>query len=387
MTGHCLRLMLFVVLIIIFVPVVHAADFVARVSTVAGSAQMRGDANGSGANARFDFPYDVALSSDGTFALITDARNNTIRRFDLTTREVTTLAGAAGIRGRTDGTSSDARFAYPSGIALNNDGTFALIADTDNHTIRTIDISSDEVATIAGNAGVAGNNNGAGTDARFNAPQSVVISADETFAIIADTDNHIIRRLDLTTREVTTLAGQPGVMGDDDGGGSAARFAFPRGVAIDPNAQFVLIADSENHTVRRLDLTTRQVSTIAGQAGDSGVADGRGNAALLSFPRGLSINTDGTFALLADFSNSTIRQVDLGTNNVTTVAGSPGVEGSTDSGGNSALFANPSGVVLSSDSTFALVTDTSNHTIRQLSFVEVTPRAYLPLISKTLRVP
>ncbi|MEM8535849.1 MAG: hypothetical protein AAGF95_33795 [Chloroflexota bacterium] len=387
MTGHCLRLMLFVVLLVVCVSVVNAADFVARVSTVAGSAQMRGDANGSGTNARFDFPYDVALSNDGTFALITDARNNTVRRLDLTTREVTTLAGAAGIRGRTDGTRSEARFAYPSGIALNGDGTFALIADTDNHTIRTIDIVDDEVATIAGSAGLTGSTNGSGTDARFNAPQSVVLDADGTFAIIADTDNHIIRRLDLTTREVTTLAGQPGEVGTDDGIGSAARFAFPRGVAIDSDAQFVLIADSENHTIRRLDLTTRQVTTIVGQAGEQGVADGRGREALLSFPRGLSISTDGAFALIADFSNSTIRQIDLDTNNVTTVAGSPGVEGSTDSAGNTALFANPSGLVLSSDSTFALVTDTSNHTIRQLSFVEVTPRAYLPLISKTLRVP
>ena len=379
--------MLFAVLIIIFVPVVNAADFVARVSTVAGSAQMRGDANGSGANARFDFPYDVALSGDGTFALITDARNNTVRSLDLTTREVTTLAGVAGIRGRADGTSSNARFAYPSGIAINSDSTLALIADTDNHTIRTIDIVGDEVATIAGTAGMAGSNNGSGTDARFNAPQSIAISTDGTFAIVADTDNHTIRRLDLTTRDVTTLAGQPGVMGSDDGIGSAATFAFPRGVAVDSDAQFVLIADSENHTIRRLDLTTRQVTTIVGEAGEQGIADGRGSDALLSFPRGLSISADGMFALIADFSNSTVRQIDLNTNSVTTMAGSPGVEGSTDSAGNNALFANPSGIALSSESTFALVTDTSNHTIRQLSFVEVTPRAYLPLISRTLRVP
>ncbi|NOK62074.1 MAG: hypothetical protein GFH27_549321n61 [Chloroflexi bacterium AL-W] len=380
MAGQCLRLMLFFVVIIIFAPVVNATTFVARVSTLAGSAQNRGDANGSGASARFDFPYDIALSGDGTFALVTDARNNTVRRLDLPTREVTTLAGAAGIRGQADGTGTDARFAYPSGIALNSDGTLALVVDTDNHTIRTIDIVSDAVATIAGTAGTSGSSNGSGASVRFNAPQSIALSTDETFAVIADTDNHTIRRLDLTTREVTTLAGQPGEMGDSDGIGPAARFASPRGIAFDPAEQFVLIADSENHTLRRLDLTTGQVTTIVGQPGEQGVTDGGGREALLSFPRGLSISTDGTFALVADFSNSTIRQIALDTNSVTTLAGSPGMEGSTDSAGNSALFANPSGVALSSDSAFALVTDTSNHTIRQLSFVEVTPRAYLPII-------
>ena len=228
---------------------------------------------------------------------------------------------------------SAARFDWVEGVAVNGDAQWGLIADTYNQTIRHVDILSGQVTTIAGEAGVSGSDDGVGSAARFDTPFHLAISPDESFALVADSGNHTMRRIDLATYAVTTIAGLAGSSGSADGVGSAARFNDPRGIAISGDGSFVLVADSGNHTVRRIDLATLAVTTLAGNPGLSGSADGIGAAARFDTPASVTLSGDGSRALVADPFNRLIRALDLGTLAVTTLAGQAGSTGYTDGTG------------------------------------------------------
>ena len=135
------------------------------------------------------------------------------------------------------------------------------VADTDNHTIRKI-TPSRVVRTLAGLAGSHGSADGTGSAARFNFPLGVAVdSAGNVY--VADTDNYTIRKI-TPSGVVRTLAGLAGT-GSADGTGSAARFNFPQGVAVD-SAGNVYVADTSNHTIRKI-TPSGVVSTFAGLAG------------------------------------------------------------------------------------------------------------------------
>ena len=140
----------------------------------------------------------------------------------------TTLAGRAGI-GSTDGTSSAARFSYPSGVAVDGAGN-VYVADTENHMIRKV-TSGGVVTTLAGLAGSKGSTDGTGTAARFSSPSGVAVdSAGNVY--VADRDSHTIRKV-TPGGMVTTLAGLAGSVDSADGTGSDTRFFAPSGVTVD----------------------------------------------------------------------------------------------------------------------------------------------------------
>src|SRR6185369_1449370 len=125
------------------------------------------------------------------------------------------------------------------------------------------------------------------TAALFNRPEG--ITTDGTNIYVADTYNHTIRKVVITTGEVTTLAGMAGISGSDDGAGSSARFKYPGGITTDGTNLYV--ADSENHTVRKLEIATGMVTTLAGNSQVIGSVDGAGTEASFNYPVG--ITTDG----------------------------------------------------------------------------------------------
>jgi DNA-binding beta-propeller fold protein YncE len=322
----------------------------------------------------------VAISADGAIALVADTQNHTIRKLVLATGVVTTLAGSPRANGSANGVGPAARFFHPEGVALSADGVIALVADTDNHTIRKIVVATAEVTTLAGSPGSSGSANGTGEVARFSSPAGVALAAG--FALVADTGNHTIRRIDVTTGAVTTLAGAPGSSGGADGAGATARLFSPRGVALSGDGALALVADTSNHTIRTLAVDTGVVATLAGSAGLPGSTDGAGAAARFRYPRGVALSVDGAHALVADFSNSTIRAITLATGAVTTPAGTPGSSGSSDGVGIGARFSYPAGIALSGDGAIVLVADPDNQTLRRLSFVPVSPQAVLPLMRR-----
>lgn len=160
---------------------------------------------------------------------------------------------------------------------------------------------------------------------------------------------------------MTTLAGLAGGSGSNDGAGSAARFNFPAGVAIDESGN-VYVADSNNHTIRKV-TSAGIVTTVAGLAGSFGSNDATGSAARFSYPRGVSVDGAGN-VFVADTNNSTIRKVTSG-GVVTTLAGLAGTPGC-DDGTGSERFNFPDGVAVDGAGN-VYVADSEDHAIRASS--------------------
>jgi sugar lactone lactonase YvrE len=191
-----------------------------------------------------------------------------------TTPEVLTvslLAGAPGLVGADDGAAADARFQHPVGAEW--DGVDTLyIADTDNHVIRALSLATRRVSTLAGKAGEMGSVDGTGDAARFTAPQALAVVGDLLY--VADTDAHAIRRLDLVSHEVTTLAGTLLADGAADGNGPTARFRFPKGLVADGTTA-LYVADSYNHAIRRVSLPDAGAVVAHGEVPRIAVVGGR----------------------------------------------------------------------------------------------------------------
>jgi sugar lactone lactonase YvrE len=273
-------------------------------STLAGIAGSSGSADGTGTAATFSDPNGV--TTDRTNLYVADSGNHTIRKVVIATGVVTTLAGTAGSSGSADGTGTSARFFDPFGITT--DGTNLYVADSGNHTIRKVVIATGVVTTLAGTAGSSGSTDNTGTSARFFDPFG--ITTDGTNLYVADSGNHTIRKVVIGTGVVTTLAGTAGSSGSTDGAGTSARFFNPHGITTDGTNLYV--ADSGNHTIRRVVAKAvtdmGATTTLAGSAGSSGSADGTGTSARFNLPSG--IMTDGARLLVIDTGNNTVRAIE-----------------------------------------------------------------------------
>jgi len=323
----------------------------AAVTTFAGSTTS-GSTDGTGTSASFYYP--AGITTDGTNLYVADRMNHTIRKIVISTGVVTTIAGST-TSGSTDATGTSARFYYPYGITT--DGTNLFVADTYNYTIRKIVISTGVVTTIAGSALSSGSTDATGTSARFYNPRG--ITTDGTNLFVADDSNHTIRKIVISTGVVTTIAGSAGTSGSTDATGTSARFYNSTGITTDGTNLFV--ADYGNYTIRKIVISTGVVTTIAGST-TSGSTDATGTSARFYYPFG--ITTDGTNLYIAEQNNHTIRKIVISTGVVTTIAGSAGLTGSTDATGTSARFNYPQGI--STDGTNLYVADHWNHAIRKI---------------------
>lgn len=310
-----------------------ALNVIGSVTTFAGSGAY-GSTDGTGAMAQFRNPEHIA--TDGTYLYVADTSNDTIRKIVVATGEVSTLAGAAFNAGSADGAGATAQFTGPRGVTT--DGAHLYIADTGNSTIRKIVIATGAVTTLAGTALTQGSTDGTGTNALFNDPTDV--TTDGTNLYVVDTNNATIRKIVIATGVVTTLAGTVLNHGYADGTGTAALFNYPYGIATDGSNLYV--AEFGNHTIRRIVIATGDVTTLAGTAGSAGSTDGTGIAALFSNPG--AITTDGANLYVADTASHTVRRIAIGTRVVTTLAGTPGSQGATDGTGSAARFSFPAGV-------------------------------------------
>jgi sugar lactone lactonase YvrE len=269
------------------------------VTTLAGTAGEYGNVDGIGHAARFFSPMGLALDRAGN-VYVADIGANTIRKISYGGL-VTTLAGASGPAGGADGTGDLARFNGPVALAVDEAGN-VYVADRGNHTIRKI-APNGEVTTLAGLAGASGSADGTGNQARFNWPTGLAV--DLTGKVyVGDSGNSTIREI-TPDGEVTTLAGMAGVAGSADGTGAHAQFHFPNGLAVD-GAGSVYVADTGNNTIRKI-ASGGVVTTLAGTAGVTGNADGTGVAARFSNPIGVAIDGAGSL-YVADTNNDTIRK-------------------------------------------------------------------------------
>jgi sugar lactone lactonase YvrE len=192
------------------------------VSTLAGSGSA-GFVDGVGTAAQFNDPIGIAVDAAGNL-YVADTKNNRIRKITFS-GEVSTLAGS-GTAGSADGTGTNAEFSTPFDVAVDASGN-VYVADYGNNRIRKI-TTSGVVSTLAGST--AGFVNGTGTAAKFSGPEGVVVDASGN-VYVADHRNHCIRKI-TAGGEVTTLAGS-GTLGFVDGTSTAAQFYGPTDVAVD----------------------------------------------------------------------------------------------------------------------------------------------------------
>lgn len=231
--------------------IVLATRTVSALAGVCGGAG--GSADGPGTNALFRNPNAVAIDVSGLIAVVADRGNQLIRKIVVSSGVVTTIAGSLQTAGAADGTGTQAQFNVPQGIALNAAGTLAVVGDMSNYRVRLVDIVTGQVTTLAG--ATSGFSDGVGTAARFSGPVGVSINAAGTVALVADPANALIRMIDVSSGLVCTLAGRAGITGYADGAAAASTFKAPNAVSLDYNASVVYIADWGNYRVRAISVS------------------------------------------------------------------------------------------------------------------------------------
>ena len=250
--------------------------------------------DGEALKARFNQPYGLAWGAGTLY--IADTYNNRIRA--LKDGKVTTFAGS-GSTGWKDGPSKDARLYRPYDLAVGPKGNL-VVADTYNYRIRRIDASG-TVSTLAGAS--SGFEDGMGIAARFNRPQGIAIDADGVI-YVADYGNHRIRKL-APSGAVTTLAGSA-VTGLVDGIGPGARLYYPSGIAL-AEPGWLWLADTYNNAIRKLEISSGRVITVAGQSG-GGYVDGAPGVARFNRPWDVVVMGPDSL-LITDQSNSRVRSI------------------------------------------------------------------------------
>jgi DNA-binding beta-propeller fold protein YncE len=313
-----------------------------------------------------DGALDGVLDGSGELLYFVDSFNGTVRRFGVRAGRVITLAGQAGVEGSSDGVGARASFENPRGIALDEARGRLYVNDGFNCTIRTVELDTTRVRTLAGEVGQCGHADGTYTEARFGLVIGTTMSPDGRYLYLADRSSQTIRRLDLQRRRVETVAGAPGERGHMDGQGAAARFSGPGGIAFGPSGRYLYVNDTFNNVIRRVDTRDFTVVTVAGAPGEGGNVDGVGRAARFAVSQGLTVA--GSTAYVAGFHGS-VRALALGAETSTavaveTVAGANGQRGSRDGALSEARFGVAFGIVAHPDHQRLFYFDRGNNNIR-----------------------
>ena len=338
------------------------------ISTAAGTGTAGYTGNGAAATgATLNNPNAVAVDNAGNI-YISDLNNSVIRKVTASTGYIGTVAGdhTAGYSG--DGAAAtSAELDQPSGVGIDSGGNI-YIADLTNCRIRKVTVATGDIATVAGNGTCAYlGDGGLATSAEVKAPSSDIAFDSSGNWYFADSGNNRVREVNASTGIISTVAGD-GTAGYT-GNGSAATSAElnnPAAVALDSSGN-IYIADYGNNVIRKVTVSTEDISTVAGDntAGYSG--DGAAaTSAELDEPGGLAIDSASNI-YIADQKNNRIRVVNAASGNISTIVGS-GTAGYTgDSGAaTSAELDGPTDIAL--DSTGNLfVADAANNVVRKVN--------------------
>ncbi len=329
--------------------------------------------NGPALSARFNRPRGLAFDAAENL-YIADRSNHRIRKVNKVTGIVTKVAGTnQGFFGD-GGLAVNARLDSPEGVAVNPAGNI-YIADTTNCRARKVDAITSIITTYAG-TGTCGyalpvppSDGILATNARLNNPRDTVVDTVGNI-YIADTSNCRIRKVDAVTGLITTFAGTGNCNLSGDGGLAInARINSPRGLAFD-TAGNLYIADRSNNRIRKVNMVTKIITTVAGTnngfAGDGGLA----TSARLNQPQGVAINQFGTI-YIADTNNNRIRKVDPATGFISTYAGTGTAGNAGDGGVATGAQLNAPARVLAYDDVdgHLFVSDTNNNRVREVTNV------------------
>src|SRR6266699_5548734 len=336
------------------------------IGTIAGNGTygFSGD-GGPATSASLSIPWGAGLDTSGNL-LIADTDTSHIRRVNLATGVIDTIGGNGWIGFSGDGGLSTGASLYsPMGLAVDPAGN-VLIAESGNSRVRRVNVTTGTIETVAGN-GLAGfgGDGGPATDASLNEPIGIAVGPGGDL-FIADHTNFRIRRVEAATGTITTVAGDGSQGFTGDGGpATSARLNYPFGIAVDSSGT-LFIADTQNFRIRRVDAGTGIINTVAGDgvqgfSGDGGPAIN----ASLGGPTGVAVDPSGNLIIVDPWFNR-IRRVDATTGVISTIAGNGTFDFSGDGGpATSAGIGSPGGAVLDSAGNL-LIADTGNCRIRMV---------------------
>ncbi|CUE61721.1 unnamed protein product, partial [Bodo saltans] len=285
---------------------------------------------------------DVAVDRDNNLLL---TAGYSIYRLPSSGADAQVIAGSSTLSGPNDGVGGAARFNRLFGITCDTSNNIAYIGDYGNSRIRTLDLKNNNVTTLAGSSygyqdgigvvtlagGTAfGFADGIGTNVQFNEVLGAVLNGDETAMIVADYHNNLVRRVELSTKNVSSIAGAPGAAGLVDGPGLAARFYGPNGGKWYCNTTLLLcgllMADYSNGAIRFVALETMPTRTLelSSEATSSSTSSGS-KSSTMPLSRSSSTSQSAT----CTFSKSMTKTLSLSdSKNIDSISASLSVSGS-----------------------------------------------------------
>lgn len=332
--------------------------------TLAGTGQSGSSGDGGPAiQAQVGNPYGLEIGPDGAL-YVCEIDTHRIRRIDLKTGGISTAAGT-GARGYSGdgGPAVKAQLNEPYEVRFDADGNMYFV-EMQNQVVRRVDAKTKVITTVAGNGKRGfGGDGGPAAQAQLSTPHSIAIRGPSLY--IADIGNHRIRRVDLASGKIETFGGTGERLPTPDGAPLAGTpLNGPRAMAFDKTGDMWL-ALREGNAVYRVDMASRTLHHFAGTGGSGYQGDGGpAKAALLAGPKGIAVGPDGA-VYLADTESHTIRRIDTKSGIITTVAGTGARHDGPDGDASKCGLARPHGVFVGPDGAI-YIGDSENHRVRRV---------------------
>lgn len=279
-----------------------------EITTLAGTGKLGYSGDGGPAtDALLNEPYEVRFDRQGNLYFV-EMQNHLVRRVDAKTGVISTVAGTGqpGFSGD-GGNATKAQLRIPHSIALDDQG-WLYIADIGNHRVRAVNLADGTIQTIAGTGEKSLPVDGQpATDRPILGPRALFVDGRTLW--IALREGNSVWRMDLDSRVLHHVSGT-GKKGYSGDGGPArdATFNGPKGIALGPQGD-IYVADTENHVIRRIDASTGIITTVAGDGTQGGTGDGGpATQAKLKRPHGVCLDLNGIL-YIGDSENHRVRRV------------------------------------------------------------------------------
>lgn len=338
-----------------------------EIDTVAGTGAAANNGDAGRADAvNIGQPFGVEIGPDGAL-YVTEVQNHRVLRVDLKAGSVTTVAGNGNKGYGGDGkAATEASLNEPYEVRFDSQGNMYFV-EMQNHLIRRVDAATGTISTVAGTGEAGfGGDGGPATQARFRRPHSIALDGDDAL-LVADIGNHRIRRIDLKSGLIDTIAGNGKRLPPRDGSLAKGNpMIGPRALCIDGNTLWIALR--EGHSIWRMNLRSGRLKHVAG-TGQKGFAGDGGDPKLARFngPKGIAVGPQGD-VFVVDTENQAIRRINLKAERISTIAGQgPKHQGGGGDGGpaTKAELGRPHGICVGSHGA-VYIGDTLNHRVRRV---------------------
>mmetsp|Transcript_941 Transcript_941/g.2035 ORF Transcript_941/g.2035 Transcript_941/m.2035 type:complete len:1562 (+) Transcript_941:110-4795(+) len=257
-----------------------------------------GDRDGSPSVQKIKAVTSVQVAPNKEFMLISDKGSCKIKSLDLTTFQLTTIAAHPKIKS-------------PVGIAITSNSKVAYIADWGANAVKVINMNvvPNTVTTLVGGY-KKGYADGTGSKVKFDGLESIALSPDERYLYTTEFKNNVIRRISISTQTSITWAGKKGSFGSKDGIGTYARFSGLGEISFAPSGTYFLVPDYYTHKVRKVVITTRSVTTVAGSGYRGYKNHENGLKAKLNGPYGCTF-VDEDHAVVGEYDGHKLRNLKM----------------------------------------------------------------------------